>query len=129
MAVVFAFSFVGILVAIFTLMGVFLYLGYTRIGEMLACLENCYAIQQRRFFMYSGPWGRIILVASIAGVVTFPGVYLKHGGVSKSDLDNFPPALKRKLVILHILSVVLLVGGLLVGGAVIVIWPYAKGSL
>lgn len=128
-SVVLAFSFVGILAAIFILMGVFLYLGYTRMGEVLACLEGCYAVQQRKFLMYGGPWGRIMLMASIAGIVTFPGIYLKHGGVSKSDLDNFPFALKRKLVLLHVLSIVLLVSGLLVGGAVIVTWHYAKGSL
>ena len=129
MAVVFAFTFAGILVAIFALMGVFLYLGYMRVEEFLACLENCYAIQQRKFLMYCGPWGRIMLMGAIAGIVTFPGVFLKHGGVSKSDLDNFPFFLKRKLVVLHILSIALLVAGLLVGGALIVTWHYAKGSL
>ncbi|MEW7858937.1 hypothetical protein AB2M95_23755 [Pseudomonas chlororaphis] len=125
-AVVLAFTFAGILVGAFALMGIFLYVGYSRMEEMLGHLENCQAIQQRRFLMHVGPWGTVMLTASIAGIMTFPGIYLRHGGVSQADLDAFPSALKRKLILLHIVNIALAVGGFLVGGAMVVCWNYVK---
>lgn len=125
-AVVLAFTFAGILVGVFALMGVFLYVGYSRMEEMLGHLENCQAIQQRKFLMHVGPWGTVMLTASIAGIMTFPGIYLRHGGVSQADLDAFPSPLKRKLILLHIVNIALAVGGFLVGGAMVVCWNYVK---
>lgn len=125
-AVVLAFAFAGILVAIFVLMGVFLYVGYSCMEEMLGHLENCQVIQQRKFLMHVGPWGTVMLTASIAGIMTFPGIHLRHGGVSQMDLDAFPSALKRKLILLHIVNIALAVVGLLVGGAMVVCWNYVK---
>lgn len=126
MATVLAFLFAGILAAAFILMGVFLYVGYSRMEEILGHLENCQAIQQRRFLMHVGPWGTVMLTASIAGIMTFPGVYLRHGGVSQADLDAFPSTLKRKLILLHIVNIALVVAGVLVGGAMVVCWNYVK---
>ncbi|MNE98992.1 hypothetical protein D3C80_1975980 [compost metagenome] len=48
-----------------------------------------------------GPWGKLLLVGGISGIVTFPGFYLKRGGMSVEDLSNFPVALKRKLAVLQ----------------------------
>lgn len=50
---------------------------------------------------YGGPWGKLLLIGGISGVVTFPGIYLKHGGVSVEDLKKFPAQLKRKLAVLQ----------------------------
>ncbi|WP_458379455.1 hypothetical protein [Pseudomonas chlororaphis] len=126
MATVLAFLFAGILAAAFILMGVFLYVGYSRREAMLGHLENCQAIQQRKFLTHVGPWGTVMLTASIAGIMTFPGIYLRHGGVSQADLDAFPSALKRKLILLHIVNIALVVAGVLVGGAMVVCWNYVK---
>ena len=67
-----------------------------------------------------------MLTASIAGIMTFPGIYLRRGGVSQADLDAFPSPLKRKLILLHIVNIALAVGGFLVGGAMVVCWNYVK---
>lgn len=44
---------------------------------------------------YEGPWGKLLLIGGISGVVTFPGIYLKHGGVSVENLKDFLFSLKR----------------------------------
>ena len=81
--------------------GVALHLAYTRMDEMLERLKNCSAIMRRAPLRYGGPWGKLLLVGGISGIVTFPGLYLKHGGVSVEDLNNFPAHLKRKLAVMQ----------------------------
>ncbi|MEB0044837.1 MULTISPECIES: hypothetical protein [unclassified Pseudomonas] len=88
--------------------GVCLHLAYTRMDEMLERLKNCSAIMRRAPLRYAGPWGKLLLVGGISGIVTFPGIYLKHGGVSVEDLSNFPVSLKRKFAVLQWAAMVLL---------------------
>lgn len=54
------------------------------------------------------PWGKLLLVGSISGIVTFPSFYVKRGRVCLDDLSTFPILLKRKLVILQWCGIVLL---------------------
>ncbi|QNH80578.1 hypothetical protein GGD92_08045 [Pseudomonas protegens] len=81
--------------------GVCLHLAYTRMDEILELLKNCSAVMNRAPLRHGGPWGKLLLIGGISGVITFPGVYLKHGGVSVEDLNNFPVRLKRKLAVLQ----------------------------
>ncbi|WP_038614538.1 hypothetical protein [Pseudomonas alkylphenolica] len=89
------------------LVGVVLHLGYTKMDVMLEHLKNCPAVKVHIPLKNGGPWGKFLLVGWIAGVVTFPGFYLKHGGVSINDLNNFPGSLKRKLVLTKWAAIVL----------------------
>lgn len=97
------FGCMGGIVMVFTFVwiGVALHLAYTRMDEMLEHLKNCTAIMTRAPLRHGGPWGKLLLVGGISGIVTFPGFYLKHGGVSVEDLENLPVLLKRKLAILQ----------------------------
>ncbi|MEG0324859.1 MAG: hypothetical protein RR619_12740, partial [Raoultibacter sp.] len=71
-------------------------------------LKNCSAVMAQAPLRNGGPWGKLLLVGWIAGVFTFPGYYLKHGGVSIEDLDNFPAPLRRKLIALKWTAIILL---------------------
>ena len=95
--------------AIFIWIGVCLHLAYTQMDEILERLKNCSAIMRRKPLRYAGPWGKLLLIGGISGIVTFPGIYLKHGGVSIDDLNKFPAPLRRKLAVLQWVSIVLLV--------------------
>ena len=77
--------------------GVALHLAYTRLEEILESLKNCSAIVRRAPLRFGGPLGKLLLIGGISGIVTFPRLYLKHGGVSAEDLNALPPRLKRKL--------------------------------
>lgn len=81
--------------------GVVLYIAYTQMDEVLDHLKNCSTVKARTPLRYGGPWGKLLLMGGISGIVTFPGIYLKHGGVSAEDLQRFPAALKRKFAILQ----------------------------
>ncbi|EPL14464.1 hypothetical protein [Pseudomonas sp. CF161] len=94
-------------VALIDLAGIFLWIGgclhlaYTKMDLMLEHLKNCSAIMTRAPLRHAGPWGKLLLVGGIAGIVTFPGFYLKRGELSSEDLAHFPASLKRKLAVLH----------------------------
>lgn len=78
-----------------------LHLAYTQLDVILEHLENSPAVTARAPLRHGGPWGKLLLIGGISGIVTFPGFYLKRGQLSAEDLENLPTALKRKLVILY----------------------------
>lgn len=93
---------------IFICLAVALHLAYTKMDFMLEHLKNCPAVMTQVPLRHGGLWGRLLLVGWISGVLTFPGYYLKRGGVSVEDLNNFPPPLKRKLKWIKWTSIALL---------------------
>ena len=93
---------------IFACIGVSLHMAYTQMELMLAHLKNSSAIRPHIPLKNGGPWGKLLLVGWIAGIVTFPGFYLKRGEVSIEELNAFPTTLKRRLAIVKWSSIVLL---------------------
>ncbi|WP_426157885.1 hypothetical protein [Pseudomonas sp. TSRC2-2] len=81
--------------------GVCLHLAYSKLDLMLEHLKNCSAITTRAPLRHGGPWGKLLLVGGISGIVTFPGFHLKRGELSSEDLASFPAPLKRKLAVLQ----------------------------
>ena len=81
--------------------GLCLHLAYTKMDLMLEHLKNCSTIMTRAPLRHGGPWGKLLLVGGISGIVTFPQFYLKRGELSSEDLASFPAPLKRKLVMLQ----------------------------
>lgn len=93
---------------IFICVGVALHLAYSKKDLMLEHLKNCTAIMIQAPLRNGGPWGKLLLVGWISGIVTFPGYYLRRGGVSVEDLNGFPILLKRKLKCIKLTSIALL---------------------
>ncbi|ARU86670.1 hypothetical protein [Pseudomonas sp. M30-35] len=91
----------GVLLALLIWIGVALHMAYTKMDLMLGHLKNCSVIMVRAPLRHGGPWGKLLLVGGISGIVTFPSFYLKRGELSSEDLTNFPAALKRKLAIMQ----------------------------
>ncbi|WP_443501524.1 hypothetical protein [Pseudomonas helleri] len=75
---------------------------------MLRHLKNSSVVTHLTQLRKGGPWGKLLLVGSISGIVTFPSFYVKRGRVCLDDLSTFPILLKRKLVILQWGGIVLL---------------------
>lgn len=86
---------------IFIWIGICLYLAYTKMDLILEHLQNSPAITIRAPLRHGGPWGKLLLIGGISGIVTFPGFHLKRNQLSTQDLANFPIELRRKLVYLH----------------------------
>ena len=107
---------------IFVCIGVSLHMAYTQMELMLAHLKNSSAIQPHIPLKNGGPWGKLLLVGWIAGIVTFPGFYLKRGEVSIEELNAFPTALKRKLAMVKWSSIVLL-------SAMVILFIFRKSGL
>ncbi|MGY2292472.1 hypothetical protein ACW9H6_22195 [Pseudomonas sp. SDO528_S397] len=93
---------------IFICLGVALHMAYTKIDLMLEHLKNCSAVRVHIPLRNGGPWGKLLLVGWIAGVVTFPRGYLKNGSANIEDLNNFPAPLKQKLVAIKWSAIMLL---------------------
>ncbi|WP_434707397.1 hypothetical protein J3P75_15965 [Pseudomonas sp. R1-1] len=81
--------------------GVCLHLAYSKMDLMLDHLKNCSAIMTRAPLRHGGPWGKLLLVGGISGIVTFPKFYLKRGELNSEDLARFPASLRRKLAVLQ----------------------------
>ncbi|AJO79755.1 MULTISPECIES: hypothetical protein [Pseudomonas] len=90
-----------VILGIFAWIGVALHMAYTKMDELLDHLKNCSAIMVRAPLRHGGPWGKLLLIGGISGIVTFPGFYLKRGELSAEDLNNFPAPFKRKLALLQ----------------------------
>ena len=106
----FVFGYLGgvVLLGVLVWIGVALHLGYTKMDMMLAHLQNCSAITVRAPLRNGGPWGKLLLVGGISGIITFPNFYLKRGELSPDDLAKFPVLLKRKLAFMQWSIIVLL---------------------
>lgn len=90
-----------VFVGIFTIMGIYLYLGYTRMEEILSHVKNCKSITKSRFYLDLGPWGRLVMVGIVAGFLALPDLYIKNGSLDADDIKNFPEPLKRRLALSH----------------------------
>jgi hypothetical protein len=86
---------------VFTFLGVALHLAYTKMDLMLNHLKNCPAVMNRAFLLNVGPWGRLVVLGGIMGLMITPRIYLRDGGANAEDLKSFPADLKRKLIVLH----------------------------
>jgi hypothetical protein len=91
-----------------------LHMAYTKMDRILEHLKNCTAIMVRAPLRHGGPWGRLMLIGGISGIVTFPNFYLKRGELCPEDLEKFPANLKRKLAVLQWTLLGLLLGLLFV---------------
>lgn len=89
------------IVGLMVWIGACLHLAYTKMDVMLEHLKNSPAITAWAPMRQGGPWGKLLLIGGISGLVTFPGPQLKTGQLSAEDLANFPDDLKRKLIRLY----------------------------
>jgi hypothetical protein len=78
-----------------------LYFGYTKTELLIGHFKNSSSTITNTVRIHTGPWGKLQLVGSACGVLTFPSFYIKHGILSAEDFDNFPRPLRRKLVALQ----------------------------
>lgn len=99
----FIFGYLGgvVVLCTFVWIGVALKIAYANMAAILEHLKNCPAIVARAPLNNGGPWGKLLLIGGISGIVTFPAFYLKRGELNLEDLNNFPALLKRKLVLLQ----------------------------
>lgn len=49
-------------------------------------------------------------MGSVVGVIAWPAIYIRDGGASIEDINNFPRGLRRKLVVWYRAGAVLLGG-------------------
>lgn len=108
-----------ILLGVLVWISIALHLAYTKIDLILTHLKNCPAIMVRAPLRHGGPWGKLLLVGGISGIITFPNFYLKRGELNADDLSKLPFMLRRKLLIMH-WSVILLLS------AAFILWVIGK---
>ena len=86
---------------IFLWIGACLHLAYTQADKMLEHLKNSPAITTWGPIRQGGPWGKLMFVGGLCGLITFPSYQIKKGQLNAGDFAGFPAALKRKLVFLQ----------------------------
>lgn len=113
-----------VFVGLFFWIAAALRMAYTQMDLLLELLKNCSVVTDHAFLKDTGPGGKLLLVGGISGVVTFPGIHIKHGRACIDDLSNFPAPLKRKLTALQLSGLGLLSSLVLIVGFVEVIKMY-----
>jgi hypothetical protein len=108
-----ALGFLGgaILLLLFIWILVALHMAYTKLDTLFEHLKNSPAITVLAFWRHAGPWGRLRLIGNIADYVSSPQKGIENGSISAEDIENLPPPMKCKLVLLR-RSLVLLLAGL-----------------
>ncbi|KJH80289.1 hypothetical protein UG46_27170 [Pseudomonas fluorescens] len=88
-----------------------LYLSHRHLDAMMEALKN-----SRYIYLWGPAWrgrgwfGGCVLIISIAGMVVWPRAYIRMGDVSPADIENFPPSLKRLLIIKVTMTVISFTG-------------------
>lgn len=84
------------------------------LDAMLKALENStYIAIWSAGLRYQGWFGRLMLVATITGMVMWPGPGIRAGEMDPEDIKNFPPHLRRLLKIKIMLSGVIVIWGVI----------------
>ncbi|MDU7557308.1 MAG: hypothetical protein E7K65_05520, partial [Pseudomonas sp.] len=97
----------AVIICMFVWIAFALRIAFTQMDLMLGLLRNCSFIDSLAKFKQGGLWGKLLLVGSVSGVVTFPGLYIRRGIVDAEDIRRFPVQLKRRLVFLQWAGIVL----------------------
>lgn len=99
--IIFLYSGIFIFTGLISYLGVSLYFAYTKMESMLEHLKQCPFVMDRTSLINGGPWGRLILLGTISGLMLTPNLFLRNGGANIENLNSFPSGLKRKLVLLQ----------------------------
>ncbi|MBA1380968.1 hypothetical protein [Pseudomonas brassicacearum] len=87
------------------------YLKCRYLDAMMNALKN-----SRYIYLWGPAWrgrgwfGGCVLIISIAGMVVWPRAYIRMGDVSPADIENFPPYLKRLLMIKVTMTIISFTG-------------------
>jgi len=89
--------------------GVYFYLACTRMDEILGYVKNCKIVNNQRYYLYMGAWGRFLMIGMISGALACSGYQIRKGLMDACDVSNFPEPLKRRLIALFRIQFVFLV--------------------
>jgi hypothetical protein len=79
--------------------GFSVYLSRRYLDAMMVALRNSRSISIWGPSLRNQGWyGRVMLIAKIAGMVTWPQANIRIGDLDSVDIENFPPHLKRLLI-------------------------------
>ncbi|WP_246237966.1 hypothetical protein [Pseudomonas akapageensis] len=82
-----------------------LYLSRYHLDTILEALKNSRQIVFWGVILRHQSWvGRSLLLSMIAGWVVWPGLGIRKGEIDPVDIDNFPPHLKRLLMIYLVMT-------------------------
>ncbi|AUG01974.1 hypothetical protein CXQ81_15645 [Pseudomonas sp. 09C 129] len=89
--------------------GVYFYLSCTRMDEILGYVKNCKVVNNQRYYLYMGAWGRFLMIGMISGALAYSNYQIRKGMMDAGDVDNFPEPLKRRLIAMFNMQLVFLV--------------------
>ena len=86
-----------------------LYLAYTQKNFILSHLENCKLVKRWAFMSRVGPWGRMVFIGTVSGLLASPRIQIILGEANAEDIENFPPSLRRLITTLYTMLWILLI--------------------
>lgn len=95
--------------SMFLMLAALLVTAYTKMNIILKYLSNCRSVQIRAPTFGMDPIDRLLLLSEVIGILRNADYYLKHGNADPDDLKNFPPNLKRLLIMQYNIILLLLI--------------------
>lgn len=88
-----------ILIAVLSLVFLILqvYISYFKFEEMMAYLGRSKLVSSRSRFFGKDFLGRMVIVNTIAGIISFPETHVKGGVVTREELDKVPDRIKFQM--------------------------------
>ncbi|NWA64537.1 hypothetical protein [Pseudomonas reactans] len=78
--------------------GVWFYIIFFRMSEVVSCLERSLVVQGRCEFLNAGLVGNFYILSGVSGVLVFPQRSIERGELDLEDYRQFPTSLKFWIV-------------------------------
>lgn len=78
--------------------GVWFYMIFFRMSEIVSCLERSLVVQGRCAFLNAGVVGKFYILSGVSGALVFPQRSIERGELDLEDYRQFPASLKFWIV-------------------------------
>lgn len=111
--IIFLMSSLGLFLSGIFIIGIWFYMVFFRMSEIVRCLGRSLVVQNRSSLLNAGLVGKFYILSGVSGVLVFPQKSIERGELDPDDYSRFPKPLKFWIVFSATAAIVLTLGGVL----------------
>jgi len=122
--IIFLMSSLGLFLSGIFIIGIWFYMVFFRMSEIVRCLGRSLVVQNRSSLLNAGLVGKFYILSGVSGVLVFPQKSIERGELDPDDYRRFPKPLKFWIVSSATAAIVLTLGGVLMASVINFLgWP------
>lgn len=122
--IIFLMSSLGLFLSGIFIIGIWFYMVFFRMSEIVRCLGRSLVVQNRSSLLNAGLVGKFYILSGVSGVLVFPQKSIERGELDPDDYMRFPKPLKFWIVSSATAAIVLTLGGVVMALAINFLgWP------